>query len=278
MTSPKTHLIAFTGSMDVGLHILREAGDTRAGQREVKKVICEMGGKNAIIVDADADLDEVIKGVVHSAFGYQGQKCSACSRVIVDARCYDEVRERLVEATRSLVAGPSWDPATGVGPVIDAEARDKILGYIELGRQEGTVTLESDAPAQGYFVGPTILEDIAPDARLAQEEVFGPVLTLMKARDFDHALELANGTRFALTGAVYSRSPYNIEKAYEEFDVGNLYVNRGSTGALVYRQPFGGYQMSGVGTKAGGPDYLLQFMAPRVVTENTMRRGFAPST
>ncbi|MEM1349048.1 MAG: L-glutamate gamma-semialdehyde dehydrogenase, partial [Myxococcota bacterium] len=276
VASPKVHVIAFTGSMSVGLHILREAGNTRPGQAEVKRVVCEMGGKNAIVVDADADLDEAIHGVVYSAFGFQGQKCSACSRVVVHERCYDEFKQRLVEATRSLVLGASWDPASAMGPVIDAEAKAKIEEYIAVGKQEHTTLIECAAPEGGTYVGPVIFEDVSPQSRLAQEEIFGPVVALMKASSFEHALEIANGTPFALTGAVYSRSPHNIQAAYERFDVGNLYVNRGSTGALVYRQPFGGYAMSGVGSKAGGPDYLLQFMVPRVVTENTMRRGFAP--
>jgi RHH-type proline utilization regulon transcriptional repressor/proline dehydrogenase/delta 1-pyrroline-5-carboxylate dehydrogenase len=269
--------IAFTGSMDVGLEILRVAGDTKPGYREVKRVICEMGGKNAIIVDADADLDEAVSGVLHSAFGYQGQKCSACSRVIVLGGCYEEFTRRLVEAARSLEIGPSWDPAFAVGPVIDAASQEKIKSYVEIGKAEGKLLLGGDAPSGGHYVAPTIFGDIKPGARLAQEEVFGPVLAVIAAQTFEEALQIANGTRYALTGAIYSRSPNNIARAREAFDVGNLYINRGSTGALVARQPFGGYKMSGAGTKAGGPDYLLQFVVPRNVTENTMRRGFAPA-
>lgn len=270
-------VVAFTGSMEVGLQILRSAGDTDpTSQRQPRKVVCEMGGKNAIIVDADSDLDEAVQGVVHSAFGFQGQKCSACSRVVVHDSCYDEFRERLVEATRSLEIGPADDPAFLINPVVDAEAKQKIERYIELGKKEGTLLIQREAPAQGTFVGPTIFEDIQPTDRLAQEEIFGPVLALMKASDFTEALQIANGTRFALTGGLYSRSPLNIQQAYANFDVGNLYINRGCTGALVYRQPFGGFKMSGTGTKAGGPDYLQNFMVPRAVSENTMRRGFAP--
>lgn len=275
---PEVEMIAFTGSMQVGLQILRTAGDTRPGQTEVKKVVCEMGGKNAIIVDADSDLDEAVQGVIHSAFGFQGQKCSACSRVIVHDLCYDDFKTRLVEATRSLVIGPADDPAHSVGPVIDAEAQRKIESYIELGKEEGKLLIQREAPAGGNFVGPTIFEDIDVADRLAQEEIFGPVLALMRAPDFDRALEMANATKFALTGGVYSRSPYNIDAARERFQVGNLYINRGCTGALVYRQPFGGFGMSGTGTKAGSPTYLLNFMEPRSLTENTMRRGFAPET
>jgi RHH-type transcriptional regulator, proline utilization regulon repressor / proline dehydrogenase / delta 1-pyrroline-5-carboxylate dehydrogenase len=274
---PQIQTIAFTGSMDVGLEILRVAGDTKQTQREVKRVICEMGGKNAIIVDADADLDEAVSGVLHSAFGYQGQKCSACSRVIVVRGCYDEFCSRLVEAARSLEIGPSWDPAYAVGPVIDADSVDKIKRYIAIGQQEGKLLLGGETLEGGHFVKPTIFTDIKPDARLAQEEIFGPVLAIIAAEGFEQALQIANDTRYALTGAVYSRSPNNIARAREAFDVGNLYINRGSTGALVGRQPFGGHKMSGAGTKAGGPDYLLQFVVPRNVTENTMRRGFAPA-
>lgn len=276
VASPRVQIIAFTGSMEVGLEILRKAGETPPEQRWVKKVICEMGGKNAIIVDADADLDEAIHGVIHSAFGFQGQKCSACSRVVVHDSCYDDFKARLVSAVRSIKVGAAWDPATSVGPVIDADSMAKINSYIELGKKEGTLLIGLEAPAGGYYVGPHIFEGITTEHRLAQEEVFGPVLALMRASDFDDALRIANSTRFALTGGVFSRSPNNIQASYDRFDVGNLYINRGNTGALVYRQPFGGYKMSGVGTKAGGPDYLQQFMTPRVVTENTMRRGFSP--
>lgn len=274
--SPDVDVIAFTGSMDVGLKILETAGQTHAAQRQVKKVVCEMGGKNAIVVDADADLDEAVQGVIYSAFGFQGQKCSACSRVIVHQSCYEDFRDRLVEATRSLEIGPAANPAYAVGPVIDSDASQKIKSYIELGRQEGNLLISREVPGRGFFVGPTIFENVDPGSRLAQEEIFGPVVALMQAQDFGHALQIANGTRFALTGAVYSRSPLNLARARSEFEVGNLYINRGSTGALVYRQPFGGFKMSGVGTKAGGPDYLLNFLVPRSISENTMRRGFAP--
>lgn len=274
--SPQTNIIAFTGSMEVGLQILESAGRVQPGQRHVKQVICEMGGKNAIIVDGDADLDEAVQGVVHSAFGFQGQKCSACSRVIVLESCYDEFVERLVAATGSVLLGAPDDPGTRIGPVIDEEAKAKIESYIELGKKEGRLLIERSVPGEGYFVGPTIFADIDVDDRLAQEEIFGPVLAVMKARSFDEALEMANATKFALTGAVYSRSPLNIEAARARFDVGNLYINRGSTGALVYRHPFGGHRLSGTGTKAGGPDYLRLFMEPRAIVENTMRRGFAP--
>jgi len=278
VASPYVHVIAFTGSRDVGLDIIRRAGKTEPRkQEEVKKVVCEMGGKNAIIVDGDADLDEAVQGVVESAFGYSGQKCSACSRAIVLEHCYEEFRERLVEATRSLIVGPPDEPESFVSPVIDESARKKIEAYKDLGREEGELLIErEDLPDDGRFVGPAVFDDVAPDARIAQEEIFGPVLALIEAEDFDEAIEIANGTNYGLTGGVYSRSPAHIEQAYAEFDVGNLYINQKCTGALVHRQPFGGFKMSGVGSKAGGPDYLLQFMEPRAISENTERRGFAP--
>lgn len=271
-------LIAFTGSMQVGLHILKVAGDVVDGQANVKKVVCEMGGKNAIIVDSDADLDEAVKGVIGSAFGFQGQKCSACSRVIVLESAYDEFKTRLVEATRSLEVGPSTDPAFAIGPVVDEDARQKIEGYIELGKKENSLLVQARVPEglNGNFVGPAVFENVPANGRLAQEEIFGPVLAMFKVKDFDEALKLANSTRFALTGGVYSRSPLNLERTRKEFKVGNLYINRKCTGALVFRHPFGGFKMSGTGTKAGGPDYLLNFMEPRAISENTMRRGFAP--
>lgn len=235
------------------------------------------GGKNAIVVDDDADLDEAIPAVLQSAFGYQGQKRSACSRVIVVAAAYDRFVRRLVEAARALSIGPAEDPAHVLGPVIDASARDTILEYIEVGKREGRLLYQGPVPAgKGFYVPVTLFEGIRPEHRIAQEEIFGPVLVVMRAADFGQALEWANATRFALTGGVFSRSPRNLARAQREFRVGNLYLNRGITGALVDRQPFGGSRMSGGGTKAGGPDYLLQFLDPRVVTENTLRRGFAP--
>ena len=274
-------LIAFTGSRPVGLAINVEAAKLSAESRSsVKKVIAEMGGKNAIIVDRDADLDEAVIGVTRSAFGFQGQKCSACSRVIVLEDVYDAFVERLVEAARSLVVGPAKNPATQVGPVIDAEARKKVQHYVEVGRQEGTCELATDIgelAEQGYFIGPHIFSNIMPDHRLAQEEVFGPVLAVIKVADLDEAIAVANGTEYALTGGMYSRNPDSLERAKREMMVGNLYLNRNITGALVGRQPFGGFKMSGIGSKAGGDDYLLQFVVPRTVTENTMRRGFAPN-
>jgi RHH-type proline utilization regulon transcriptional repressor/proline dehydrogenase/delta 1-pyrroline-5-carboxylate dehydrogenase len=238
-----------------------------------------MGGKNAIIIDSDADLDEAVTGTVASAFSYQGQKCSACSRAIVVGRHYSRFVERLTEATRSLRTGTPEDPASQLGPVIEAAAREKIGKAIENGKKVAGVALEVDCSetGPGYFIGPVIFRDVPPDSALAQEEIFGPVLSVMQVDDIDEALILANNSGYALTGGIYSRSPSNIEKAKRKFQVGNLYINRKITGALVTRQPFGGFKLSGLGSKAGGADYLLQFMLPVTVTENTLRRGFAPT-
>lgn len=273
---PQVNLIAFTGSMEVGLRIIERAGRISENQRSVKKVIAEMGGKNAIIIDDDADLDEAVPQVINSAFEYQGQKCSACSRVIVLDTIYDRFVERLIEAARSVRIGPAENPANFMGPVISESSQNTILQYIETARKEGTILYSSNVPEDGYYVPITIVEGINPEHRLAQEEVFGPVLAIMRVKNFDQAIDWANSTRFALTGAVFSRSPKHLEQSRREFQVGNLYFNRGCTGAIVQRQPFGGFKMSGIGSKAGGPDYLLQFMEPRTVTENSMRRGFVP--
>ena len=273
---PDLALIAFTGSMEVGLRIIERAGRTPPNQSSVKKVIAEMGGKNAVIIDDDADLDEAVPQIIDSAFGYQGQKCSACSRVIVLDTIYDRFLKRLLDAARSVKIGPAEDPSNFMGPVIDASARKIIYEYIKLAGREGKIVYTCEVPEVGYYVPITIVEGIMPQHRLAQEEIFGPVLSVMRVQDFKQALDWANSTRFALTGAIFSRSPEHLQLARQEFRVGNLYFNRGSTGAIVERQPFGGFKMSGVGSKAGGPDYLLQFMDPRTVTENTMRRGLAP--
>ena len=274
---PQVGLIAFTGSMETGLHILEVAGCTLPIQSAVKKVIAEMGGKNAIIVDDDADLDEAVPAVMRSAFGYQGQKCSACSRAIVVDAIYERFLERLMDAARSVRIGPAEDPAYFMGPVIDRSAQERILGYIGLAQQDGRVAFASEVPkSKGFYVPLAIATEVPPDHPLAQEEIFGPVLCVLGARNFDQALAWANATRFALTGGLFSRTPSHIERCRRELRVGNLYINRGTTGAIVGRQPFGGFKMSGVGAKAGGPDYLLQFLDARVVTENTMRRGFVP--
>ncbi|MBF2049290.1 MAG: L-glutamate gamma-semialdehyde dehydrogenase [Elainella sp. C42_A2020_010] len=273
---PDVHMITFTGSQEVGCRIYREAAELQPGQKHLKRVIAEMGGKNAIIVDESADLDQAVQGVVYSAFGYSGQKCSACSRVIVLEPIYETFVNRLIEATRSLNIGAAEQPSTQVGPVIDANAQQRIREYIEIGKTESTVALELPAPESGYFVGPVIFTDVAATARIAQEEIFGPVLAVIKASNFDQALEFANSTNFALTGGLYSRTPSHIDRAQADFEVGNLYVNRHITGAIVARHPFGGFKLSGVGSKAGGPDYLLQFLEPRHISENVQRQGFAP--
>jgi RHH-type transcriptional regulator, proline utilization regulon repressor / proline dehydrogenase / delta 1-pyrroline-5-carboxylate dehydrogenase len=270
-------LIAFTGSREVGLRIWESAGQTREGQRELKRVICEMGGKNAMIVDFDADLDEAIVDSIYSAFGFQGQKCSALSRLIVLEGNYDRVMERLLSAAASLRVGNPEEPGITVGPVIDEAAYKRILEYIEIGKSEATLAYQAkDLPPQGYFIPPTIFTDVKPHMRIAREEIFGPVLSVLKVRDLDEAIEVANSTDYALTGGFFSRSPANIERVKAALEAGNVYINRSCTGAVVGRHPFGGFKMSGGGTKAGGGDYLLQFLIPRVVTENIMRHGFAP--
>lgn len=290
---PRVALIAFTGSKAVGLDIIKAAGATPPEQEAhgVKKVVCEMGGKNALIVDTSADLDEAVLAIRHSAFGFQGQKCSACSRLIVvdpageDGPAIRNVVQRLVGATGALVIGDPLDPGTDVGPVIDEEAAAKIRSYIEKARAEGCkceleMGLPMDKPfvasARARFVGPTIFSGVKPTHTIAREEIFGPVLAVMHAPDFQAALDMANASPYKLTGGVFTRRPGHLELAKRQFRVGNLYINRGITGALVARQPFGGFGMSGVGSKAGGRDYLLQFVEPRASCENTMRRGFAP--
>jgi RHH-type transcriptional regulator, proline utilization regulon repressor / proline dehydrogenase / delta 1-pyrroline-5-carboxylate dehydrogenase len=270
-------VIAFTGSREVGLRIWQSAGVTRPGQRELKHVICEMGGKNAMIVDADADLGEAVGYSIYSAFGYQGQKCSALSRLILLEENYDSVMERLIPAAASLRVGNPEEPGIMVGPVIDEAAYRRILDYIKIGKKEATLAYQAkDVPPQGYFIPPTIFTDVKPNMRIAREEIFGPVLSVLKVRDLDEALEVANGSDYALTGGFFSRSPANIERVKAQLEAGNVYINRSCTGAIVGRHPFGGFKMSGGGTKAGGVDYLLHFLVPRVVTENTSRLGLVP--
>jgi RHH-type proline utilization regulon transcriptional repressor/proline dehydrogenase/delta 1-pyrroline-5-carboxylate dehydrogenase len=270
-------IIAFTGSKEVGLGILETAAKLRPGQRQVKRVVAEMGGKNAIIVDDDADLDQAVAGVITSAFGYAGQKCSACSRLIIVGSAYDEALARLAAAVQSLVVGPPEAAESFVPPVISEGAHRRILNYIALGRTTARQLVQGSSPAgAGYYVPPTVFVDVDPADRLAREEIFGPVLSVFHAPDFEAALALALDSEFALTGGLYSRNPRHIEQARREFRVGNLYINRKTTGAVVGRHPFGGLALSGAGDKAGGPDYLLQFLQPRSISENTMRRGFAP--
>ena len=279
---PRVTMIAFTGSKDVGLSIIQAAGQTPDGQPFVKKVVCEMGGKNAIIVDDSADLDEAVLAVRQSAFGYCGQKCSACSRAIVLDGVHDQFLHRLVESTKMLVIGDPTDPATDFGPVIDEKAAAKIREYIEIAKQEGKLELACQVPAGlaekvgKPYIAPHIFSGIERHHRLANEEVFGPVLAVMRVASFEEAMDVANSGVYKLTGGVFSRKPSHLEMARRDFRVGNLYLNRGITGALVGRQPFGGFGLSGMGSKAGGADYLLHFVEPRCATENTMRHGFAP--
>jgi len=276
--SPLVDMVVFTGSKPVGLKIIESAGRTKPEQRSVRKVVAEMGGKNAVIVDEDADLDQAVNGIIYSAFGFSGQKCSACSRVIVVGDAYQTFVERIGEAAADVVIGKAQDSSTLIGPVIDAEARDRIIKTIASAEARCKLVLKGFMPEGGYFVPPTIFKDVSPTDDIWKEEIFGPVLAITKAANFEEALRLANDSQYALTGGLFSRSPANIALAQREFRVGNLYINRACTGAMVCRQPFGGFKMSGIGSKAGGPDYLIQFMEPRVVTENTMRRGFAPNS
>jgi len=276
---PQVDFIAFTGSKEVGLQIWETAGRTPPGQANLKKVVCEMGGKNCVIVDSNADLDEAVGGCLASAFGYQGQKCSALSRLIVVADNYDRFLERLIAAAGSLRVGPAETPGAIIGPVINRESQQRILAVIETGKKEAKLAWQGTVPndPNACFVPPAIFTEVPPGSRLFREEIFGPVLAVTKAKDFAEALALANDSEFSLTGGCYSRSPVNIERVKAEMVCGNLYINRGITGAIVERQPFGGFRMSGGGTKAGGREYLLNFLVPRVVTENCLRRGFAPT-
>jgi RHH-type proline utilization regulon transcriptional repressor/proline dehydrogenase/delta 1-pyrroline-5-carboxylate dehydrogenase len=270
---PDVHVIAFTGSRDVGLSILQAAHATTAGQRHVKRVVCEMGGKNAIIVDDDADLDDAIAGILASAFGYAGQKCSACSRVIAVAGIHDRLLARLAEAADALPWGPPEDPACPFGPVVDAAAQRKALAWLDVGRTEGRLYWQGRVPGRGWYVPPTLFADIEPHHRLAREEIFAPIVAVMKAPDFAGALAMAQDADYALTGGVYSRLPDHLALAQASYRVGNLYLNRRITGARVGIQPFGGIALSGTGVQAGGPDYLKQFLWSRVVSANVMRHG-----
>lgn len=270
VTHPKTRFVAFTGSKEVGLRIHELAARPQPGQLWIKRTILEMGGKNAILVDETADLDAAAEGIVVSAFGYQGQKCSACSRAILVEEVYDRLLERIVERARQITIGPTVLPSNWMGPVIDHAAFRKILDYIEIGHEEGRLVLGGhamDISEGGYFIEPTIFADVEPGARIAQEEIFGPVLTVIRARDFDEGLRIANNTEYGLTGAVYSRDRRRLERAREDFHVGNLYFNRKCTGALVGVEPFGGFNMSGTDSKLGSPDYLLLFTQAKVISE-----------
>ncbi len=268
VSHPKTRFISFTGSRDVGLHINELAAKTPKDQLWIKRVIAEMGGKDAIIVDREADIDEAVLGVLYSAFGYQGQKCSACSRAIVDEAVYDEFLDKLKTKVDQLTIGPSDDFSNYMGPVISARAKEMILQYIETGKREGRLIAGGDAAqGDGYFIKPTVIADVNSEAKIFQEEIFGPVLAVTKARDFDDALQLANDSEYGLTGAVFTTNASKAEKAKRQFFVGNLYINRKCTGAMVGAHPFGGFNMSGTDSKAGGPDYLLQFVQAKSIAE-----------
>ena len=274
---PVISTIAFTGSRNVGLQILQASSHVHKGQTHVKRCLIEMGGKNAIIVDTDADLDEAVDGVLWSAFGFAGQKCSACSRVIVLEGVYDRFIERLKEATLSLTVASAENPICALGPVVDKDAFERIRKTIADAKSQHKLLAEIPVPKEGHFVPPSVFLVEDPNCSLAREEIFGPVLAVLKTRDLHHALDIANSTAYALTGGFFSRSPKNIDQVLQDFEVGNLYINRGITGAMVERHPFGGFKMSGLGSKTGGPDYLKQFMEPKATSENTLRRGFAPA-
>jgi RHH-type proline utilization regulon transcriptional repressor/proline dehydrogenase/delta 1-pyrroline-5-carboxylate dehydrogenase len=274
---PQTATIAFTGSKAVGLHILQRASIIHPGQNHVKRCIIEMGGKNALIIDTDADLDEAVDGVLYSAFGFSGQKCSAASRVLVLADIYDRFTERLVEAAKSLQVRAAHDPEAYLGPVVDQEAFDRILKTISESEKNHQLLFKAQVPQGGYFAPPTLFGPVPADSDLAQQEIFGPVVAVIKVKNIEEAVEKANQTEYALTAGVFSRSPANIQYVKDNLECGNMYINRGITGAMVDRHPFGGFKLSGVGSKTGGPDYLRQFVEPIVITENTLRRGFAPS-
>lgn len=271
VTHPKTRFVSFTGSREIGLRINELAAKAQPGQLWIKRVVAEMGGKDAIVVDKGVDVADAVKGVVASAFGYQGQKCSACSRAIVHEEIYDQFLDQLRQAVSRLTIGPADDPAFAMGPVINDGAMKNILSYIETGKSEGRLIAGGNrAPGDGFFLEPTVIADIAPNARIFREEIFGPVLAVTKARDFDHALQLANDSDYGLTGAAYTPDPARIDKAKKEFFVGNLYLNRKCTGAMVGVHPFGGFNMSGTDSKAGGPDYLLQFLQAKSIAEKLL--------
>jgi len=268
---PQTRFISFTGSKEVGVMIYEKGAKLQSGQKWLKRMILEMGGKDGIIVDETANLEDAARGIVASAFGFQGQKCSACSRAIIVDSVYDEVAKRVVELTNELMMGaPDTTWKVNIGPVIDQDAVNKITKYIEIGAHEGKLLIGGklvETPENGYFIQPTVFGGVDPNARVSQEEIFGPVLAMTKVRDFDEAIRVANGTDYGLTGAIYSNNRYRLEEARKEFFVGNLYLNRKSTGAIVGVHPFGGFNMSGTDSKAGGPDYLLHFTQAKSIAE-----------
>ncbi len=272
---PRVHVIAFTGSLPVGRSIVRAAAET--SERHFKAVVAELGGKNCVIVDGDADLDEVVPAVIGSAFNYAGQKCSAASRLLVHEAIADQLTERLAGAVRSLLVGQARTLGVDVGPVIEREAAERVARYIEIARERGTIVAQAETggcgEAEGWFATPTLAADLPDDSPVLGEEIFGPVLAVQRVRDVEHACDVVDSLSFALTGGLFTRDPSVVRRVRDRTPVGNLYVNRGITGAMVGRQPFGGNRLSGTGLKAGGPDYLLQFVSQHAVSENTMRHG-----
>jgi RHH-type proline utilization regulon transcriptional repressor/proline dehydrogenase/delta 1-pyrroline-5-carboxylate dehydrogenase len=271
---PQVETIAFTGSLAVGREIVRRAGETAPGQKHFKRVIAELGGKNCVIVDADADLDEAVPAIVSSGFIYAGQKCSAAARVLVHDAIADQLIERISGAVRVLVVGQASQLGTDVPPVIEQAAQERVLRYGAIAHAEGRVVAQAERiPEKGWFCPPTVATDLPPGSAVLEEEIFGPLLAIERVRSVEHACDIVDGLPFALTGGLFARDPTTVRYVSDRTPVGNLYVNRGITGAMVARQPFGGNRLSGTGTKAGGPDYLLQFVEPHIVTENTMRHG-----
>jgi len=271
---PEVHAIAFTGSMPVGLEIVRAAAETAPGQAHLKRVIAEMGGKNCVIVDADADPDEAVPAIVYSAFGYAGQKCSAASRVLVHEAIADQLIERLAGAASVLVVGRASQLGTDVPPVIERAAQERVERFAQIAAEQGRIVARVEPmPERGWFCAPTVVADLPGDSAVLKQEIFGPLLSIERVRDVAHACDLVDSLPFALTGGLFARDPTTVRYVRDRTPVGNLYVNRGITGAMVGRQPFGGNRLSGTGTRAGGPDYLLHFVEPHAVTENTMRHG-----
>jgi RHH-type transcriptional regulator, proline utilization regulon repressor / proline dehydrogenase / delta 1-pyrroline-5-carboxylate dehydrogenase len=271
---PDVATIAFTGSLPVGLEIVRAAGDTADGQRQIKRVVAELGGKNCVIVDADADLDEAVPAIVSSAFTYAGQKCSAAARVLVHEAIAEQLIERVAGAVQVLVVGQAQELATEVPPVIESSAQERVARYAELASSQGRIAARVEpVPQHGWFCPPTVATDLPADSPVLAEEIFGPLLAIDRVRDVEHACDIVDGLPFALTGGLFARDPVTVRYVRRRSPVGNLYVNRGITGAMVGRQPFGGNRLSGTGSKAGGPDYLRHFVEPRAVSENTMRHG-----
>jgi RHH-type proline utilization regulon transcriptional repressor/proline dehydrogenase/delta 1-pyrroline-5-carboxylate dehydrogenase len=273
---PEITTIAFTGSLPVGLEIVRAAAQPAEGQAHIKRVIAELGGKNCVLVDADADLDEAVPAIVSSAFVYAGQKCSAAARVLVHEAIADELIERVTGAVRTLVVGQADELGTDVPPVIERSAQERVLRYASLAAGDGRVVVGgAQVPAQGWFCPPTVAVELPADSPVVREEVFGPLLTIERIRSVQEGCDVVDSLPYALTGGLFSRDPQTVRLVRDRTPVGNLYVNRGITGAMVARQPFGGNRLSGTGTKAGGPDYLLSFVEPRALTENTMRHGIS---